>query len=492
MSEGEYSRMAERIVAAILAGGKSRRMGFDKALAKIAGETLLFRTARIASEAGLDVLVVGRERPVDWPDDKTVFLPDRSPGCGPMGGIATALEVAEQPVLALACDMPLLTREAVAWLLDEASAQPPDRGIVAVTLSGCEPLFSIYTPACLAPMRERLESGDLSLQSLIAAGGFQFVQMPEWVAREVANMNTPQDMALLGAQQTTRGPQRPASKACSIQTVPVRRVGAANAPSEDFVAVEEPLEIRLGFEENGKRVHKSISITMRTPGDDCDLAAGFLFTEGIVRKREEIARVAPCGLSIGDPPTCNTVRVDLAAGAAIEIGKLTRHFYTSSSCGVCGKASLEALRSQTAYTPSPGLPVVDPAVIHRLPAALRAAQEVFEQTGGLHACALFTAGGELIDLCEDVGRHNALDKLIGRALLAGNIPLSDRILLLSGRASFELIQKAVMAGIPVIAAVGAPSSLAVALAKDSGATLLGFVRDDRFNIYAGAERVAGA
>jgi FdhD protein len=250
----------------------------------------------------------------------------------------------------------------------------------------------------------------------------------------------------------------------------------------DVLAVEEPLEIRLGCDVGGRRVHPAVSITMRTPGHDTELAVGFLFTEGIIVARDQVAGVRACGKS-------NVVRVDLRPGVAVDLTRLERHFYTASSCGVCGKASLEAVRVCTRHPVLDGRPVVDAAVIRRLPEALRAAQTVFDRTGGLHAAALFDARGNLLCLREDVGRHNALDKLIGAQLLAGRTPLLEDVLLVSGRASFELIQKAAVAGIPILAAVGAPSSLAVSLAQEHGLTVLGFVRPDRCNIYCGAERI---
>lgn len=284
----------------------------------------------------------------------------------------------------------------------------------------------------------------------------------------------------------------------------VRRVngGPVDEHFDDLLAVEEPLEIRLGFRENGKPTHRAISITMRTPGDDHVLAAGFLLTEGIVRKREQIARIAHCGslkntfatarVSASDARSrdvsSNTIRVDLADGVALDLKRLERHFYTSSSCGVCGKSSIEAVGTGVEKLPETGF-VVSRDVIHRLPEMLRSAQSVFEETGGLHASGLFTPDGQLDAICEDVGRHNALDKVIGGKFLAGEVPLSDRILMVSGRASFELVQKSLMAGIPILAAVGAPSSLAVELAREFGMTLIGFVRDGRFNVYCGGERV---
>ena len=257
----------------------------------------------------------------------------------------------------------------------------------------------------------------------------------------------------------------------------------------DALAVEEPLEIRLGFVENGKAAHKSISITMRTPGDDFELAAGFLFTEGIIKSADQINKIKHCGVPAKDSGFNNTVRVDLRPDVKIDFKRLERHFYTSSSCGVCGKTSIEALQTGVCSLAELKSPIFSAETIHRLPEILRSFQNVFDRTGGLHAAALFDTNGEMHGLREDVGRHNAVDKLIGTQFLAGKTPVSDKLLLVSGRASFELVQKALMAGIPILAAVGAPSSLAVELAREYGMTLLGFVRDNRFNIYCGAERI---
>jgi FdhD protein len=265
-------------------------------------------------------------------------------------------------------------------------------------------------------------------------------------------------------------------------------------PFIDLLAVEEPLEVRLGFPD---KTHRAISITMRTPGNDGELAVGFLLTEGILTTLDEIAQIRHCGLKIGKVKgtldraaalNSNTIRVDLKDASNIDLDRLSRNFYTTSSCGVCGKSSIEALRA--GITPSNANDfTVTADTILTLPDILRESQSVFDQTGGLHASALFTVDGTLDIIREDVGRHNALDKVIGAKFLAGELPLSDRILLVSGRASFELVQKALMAGISILAAVGAPSSLAVELASEYGMTLIGFVRDGNFNIYCGDERI---
>lgn len=275
----------------------------------------------------------------------------------------------------------------------------------------------------------------------------------------------------------------------SVVVRPVLQVRAAGVEaSDDWLAAEEPLEVRLAW---GDRVQR-LAVTMRTPGHDRELAVGFLAGEGMVRWPADVAEAFHTPLQGGaaDP---NVVVVRLAAGVAFDASRLERHVYTTSSCGVCGKASLEAV----GVIRGPELPLgprlgprLAPATVHALPGALRAAQAGFDQTGGLHAAALFTATGDLIRLREDVGRHNAVDKVVGSFLLEGRAVPAESVLLVSGRASFELAQKALVAGIPVLAAVGAPSSLAVDLAAEHGLTLLGFVRDGRFNIYAGADRVA--
>jgi FdhD protein len=288
-------------------------------------------------------------------------------------------------------------------------------------------------------------------------------------------------MSLSGSKPSLTG--TPAASRAVIERF---ESGQPTAAVDDAVAVEEPLEIRLGRLEDGKVRHQPVSITMRTPGDDFELAAGFLFTEGILQSNRQVREILHCGKGKG---ATNTLRVDLVAGVDVDMKRLERNFYTTSSCGVCGKTSLEALATGAQRVSPPAGFTVDPHLIDELPARLQAQQHVFRSTGGLHASALFSRTGELLGLREDVGRHNALDKLIGARFLAGTLPANDTILFLSGRASFELLQKCVMAGIPVVCAVGAPSSLAIEAAREFGVTLLGFVRSGRFNVYTGKERL---
>jgi FdhD protein len=249
---------------------------------------------------------------------------------------------------------------------------------------------------------------------------------------------------------------------------------------DDYLAAEEPLEIRVRDE--------PLSVTMRTPGHDRELAAGFLFTEGLIQRREQIVKLETAEAQDGTNRG-NVLQADLAPEAAPDFVKMKRHFFAASSCGICGKASIDSIRSRLLAAPNPDFRL-DAEILVRMPDALRSSQDVFQRTGGLHAAALFDPHGKLLVLREDIGRHNAVDKVIGWALLEGLVPLSDSVLLVSGRGGFEIVQKAIVAGVPVVASVSAPSSLAVQLARELRLTLIGFLRGRRFVIYAGAERVA--
>ena len=257
----------------------------------------------------------------------------------------------------------------------------------------------------------------------------------------------------------------------------------------DNVAVEEPLEIRLSYSTPDGRATRSISITMRTPGNDDELAAGFLLTESIIHKAQDILAIEPCGPPAPDTGVHNIVRVDLGADVEVDLGRLQRHFYTTSSCGVCGKTSLDALRVVGVKAIADDGVSFSRDVLTTIPDTLRKAQHTFEKTGGLHAAAAFDSNGNLIVTMEDVGRHNAVDKVIGYLLLNKQLPATRFGLMVSGRASFELMQKTLVADMPLLAAVSAPSSLAVQLAREFNMTLIGFLRGKTFNIYSGEQRI---
>jgi FdhD protein len=284
--------------------------------------------------------------------------------------------------------------------------------------------------------------------------------------------------------------------------------GSQGYRGADFLAVEEPLEIQLAYGPLGARLVKSISVTMRTPGHDFELAAGFLMSEGVVSDSDDITEITYLAGSSNPgeaardgggwmdaavlpyQPERNIVQVKLAPDVSVSMANLERNFYTTSSCGICGKASLLALRTVCPPRAVNGFQVAA-QVLYSLPAQLRDAQKVFQRTGGLHAAGLFDSTGQLFSSREDVGRHNAVDKLLGAEFLADRTPLRDRLLLLSGRASFELLQKSLMGGIPMVASVGAPSSLAVQVSREFDITLVGFLRENHFNVYNGAARVIG-
>jgi len=276
----------------------------------------------------------------------------------------------------------------------------------------------------------------------------------------------------------------------SSLAIDIRKVNADQQITvADHVAVEEPLEIQIGAASAADAAAKSISITMRTPGNDVDLALGFLYTEAIIKNARQVKAADFSGPADADTGLRNIVRVELEADVEIDLGRLQRHFYTTSSCGVCGKASIDALRITGCDSLHGKGATYSRQLILNLPEKLLQQQQLFSQTGGLHAAAIFDDQGEIFCVREDVGRHNAVDKVIGALLLDNRLPATDLGLLVSGRASFELVQKALVAGLPTLVAVSAPSSLAVALASEYDMTLIGFLRGNRFNIYAGGTRI---
>lgn len=267
-----------------------------------------------------------------------------------------------------------------------------------------------------------------------------------------------------------------ASNETTVLEVMRCRVSRKPSRGQDVLVREEPLEIRVRG--------KSVAVTMRTPGQDKELAVGFLLTEGVVRRASDIVEIAPCRES-SDPE--NVLNVFLSPAVSVDFERLTRHVFASSSCGVCGKATIEAVHQQ--FEPIESDITISPATLAALPGRMKRAQKTFEATGGLHAAAIFDLRGKLLFSAEDVGRHNAVDKVIGWGLLKSKLPFREHVLLVSGRASFEIMQKALAARIAIVAAVSAPSSLAVEFARESGQTLIGFLRGDTMNLYAGATKV---
>ncbi len=276
-----------------------------------------------------------------------------------------------------------------------------------------------------------------------------------------------------------------ASSVSSTKIIKIGAQGQENVP--DLVAIEEPLEIRLGIGSLNQREQVSLSVTMRTPGHDKELAIGFLFTERIIADISEVNSIEYCE-TVKPDEKGNVIRIELSSEVKVDEEKLSRHFYTSSSCGVCGKSSIEAIKVEIPEIKT-SFVKVGASLVCKLPDVLKQAQKVFEHTGGLHACGFFELDGSLIRLREDVGRHNAVDKLIGSLLIEKKLPAVNQILVLSGRISFELVQKAARAGIQFIAAIGAPSSLAIEMAKKHQITMVGFLKNSSFNIYSGEERI---
>jgi FdhD protein len=424
-----------RVTGVLLVGGESRRFGTPKALARIGDESLAERAWRVLGEACDDRLAVGKAA-----DSLRLPFPVADDGIevrAPLAGVVAGLRASRTDVsVFLPVDCPHMTAAGLRKLGERcADAAVPPTG----------PLPGAYAKRALPALERRLGEGRLALRDALRDLDARTVELD---AAELVNVNRPED--LVPPYATAR--------------VDVLRVPAGE--DVDRVAVEEPLELRADGE--------ALAVTMRTPGHDEELALGFFRSEGIPARGARI------------PPDLAANVVDVDVGSA-DLSRLRRNFYTSSSCGVCGKGALEAVE---VYAPTieSGLRI-SAAVVSALPDRLRATQAAFAVTGGLHATGLFTPEGDLLCLREDVGRHNAMDKVIGWALREGRLPLSDSVLCVSGRISFELVQKAAVAGCPVVVAVGAPSSLAVELARDRGMTLCGFVRGETLNVYCGRERI---
>ncbi len=460
------------MLGGIFVGGASSRMnGVPKGLMRAPdGDTIVGHVARAMREAGLEPVLVGER--AEYAGVGVRAIADAA-DAGPLGGLVALLELAirdaplrgrvdaarGEHVVAIACDMPFVSAELVRKL-----TSAPDAPVVAPRRNGrWEPLFARYDASrVLEIAKARCARGELALQGLLDQVGAKALELDAGEAARLVDWDSPEDVAA-----------SPTLASATSERAVLVVADESRSAKVDRVAVEEPLEIRSGRD--------AIAITMRTPGADADLAAGFLLGEGVVRARSDVRSIAAEGPQ--------AVSVDLVDAARARLVRAKRGFWSTSSCGICGKDSIDRIavdlpppaRDETRFSPR---------AISRMPGALRSAQAVFDRTGGLHAAGLFDARGELVRFAEDVGRHNAVDKVIGAEFLAGHVPLVGIALALSGRVAFELVQKAALAGVSAIVAIGAPTSLAVDLAERAGLTLVGFARDGRFNVYTGASRVS--
>lgn len=458
----------------LIAGGRSSRMGRDKAFLEWRGRPLFAVQLEKLHHALPDSsppLILSVNAGQDFPDfmENVRVVRDSAPDIGPLGALRDSLAACREAdfLLVLGVDLPAFPAEGLRHLIGRA--EETGRGVVPFHGGRWDPLAAVYPVAALPLVESQIAEGRLSLQRFCdladADGLLEKIEIdPAWLT----NINTPEEYERIQQGQFDH----------PTLLSRYRRDGGF-AEAHDRLAAEEPLEIRVEG--------KSVAVVMRTPGHDEELAAGFLLTESVIRSADDLFEISRCR-DIADPEVAgNVLDVRLALNHGADLERLTRHVFTSSSCGVCGKATIESIFQH--FPPVVGGLRISPATLLALPDRLREAQETFEKTGGLHASALFDHGGQLHCLREDVGRHNALDKVIGRALLDGALPLGERILLVSGRISFELIQKALAAGIPIIAGISAPSSLAVEFARKSGQTLIGFLREKGFNVYADQGRV---
>ena len=458
--------------AALLAGGRSTRMGQDKAWLLWQGEPLAKRQLRVLGEIGAEVIMVSCRQEQEFAENGERLMDGAhlmvfdalNTDEGPLGGIVRCLQTTDLPLLVLAVDMPHMT---AGFLLDRLLAHfDGDQGLVFRGAYGSEPLAAIYTPSMLPLLEAALRSGRFGLQSLIADAVerslMKVIDMQPADGPFFRNVNTPADIA-------------EDKFAAAVQMIRVQRGGVPES-CDDLVTREEPLEIRVQG--------RNVAVVMRTPGHDRELAAGFLLSEGVVRRTDQILDIIKCpgtGRSKG-----NIVDV-LVGDAEVDWDSLTRHVFSASSCGLCGKTSIDSVFQR--FPPVTVEVITTPELLWSLADKVRAAQATFTKTGGLHACAIFDLEGNLVALREDVGRHNALDKILGYALLHDLLPFDQHILFLSGRVSFEMMQKALAAGVPIIAAISAPSSLAVQFAAESNQTLVGFLRDPKLNIYTHDRRI---
>ncbi len=451
--------------AALLAGGRSSRMGRDKALLDWQGVPLWqhqIQTLRALHPSQLLLSVRGEQGIADAAAQLVLDPPGVNEG--PLGGLVRCLRLAQQPLLMLAIDMPRMTAN---FLRDTLIARgQPERGVVFRGSHGFEPLAALYPLTMLPRLEASLRERRLGLQSIVEAAVAEGLLLALDIEPQQAlffhNVNTPADID-------------DDKFSTSVSVTRLYREGREEQVA-DAITREEPLQIRV----NGR----DVAVVMRTPGHDRELAAGFLISEGVLQRAQQIVDIIKC--TDGEANKGNVVDV-LLDGGEVDWNSLSRQVFSASSCGMCGKTSIASVFQRFEAVVSDLQ--VSPERLWSLPDKVRAAQDTFAKTGGLHACAIFDLEGNLVVLREDVGRHNALDKVLGYGLMQNLLPFDRHILLLSGRVSFEMMQKALAAGVPLVAAISAPSSLAVEFAESSNQTLVGFLREKSMNIYAHGRRV---
>lgn len=469
---------------ALLVGGKSSRMGKDKSLLICQpGSDPLYKTQieklRLLSSHPILLSVrVGQD--FSELDPGIEIVPDPVAEQGPLGALTACLEkTTAEYLLILAVDLPQISVAFLQGLISEAIKA--GQGVIPRKEGHWEPLAAVYPRTILPLAQKHLMEGQLSLQKFIdEAASKGLLTGREITIQEqplFSNLNTPEDFESL--KQMEYAPidvQR-----WELQKSSKEKKHFSKSNKSDLVAAEEPVELRVEG--------RSVAVLMRTPGHDRELAAGFLFSENVIQHHDDLFEISECDNMQSDENSQGmAIDVLLKDGCSTNLDKLSRHVFTSSSCGICGKATIDSVFQTFPPLPADKLKI-SASTLLSLPVVLNEHQDIFHRTGGLHASALFSSQGSLHVMREDVGRHNALDKIVGNALLEQTTPLSDSILLLSGRISFELMQKSLAAGIPFVAGISAPSSLAINFARESGQTLVGFLREGSFNVYAGNERV---
>ncbi len=472
--------MENKTKVLILAGGESKRMGHNKAFIRYHDKPQVLHLAEILRKLDQEVHFSFQEDSENQGLERQSIIVD-SPkwkGHGPISGLLGAFEAfPDSDWMVIACDYPLLDEQTLYDFLVFTHKEPDSVAAFRASDEGFfEPLLAYYPAVSYQLLLEHIHSGDDSLQHFLQKMNTRSFN-PE-NKNSILNSNTINEMLQIQLDIKRSGSTE------MNKTVKIDRISKnGNLRMDDFLVVEEPLEIRVTYPKNGSIVEKSIAVTMRTPGMDEALAAGFLFTEGLVKDFKAVKKVEKVTFD------SQTVLVHLDENALNEGIQSERQFFMSSSCGICGKGSIESVRTQSSYPFTADNILISSKIIMQFPEAIQEYQKTFERTGGLHAAALFTFRGELVYLTEDIGRHNAVDKLTGHCWLQGLLPLDNYILLLSGRGGFELIQKAYMAGIKIVVSIGAPSSLAVEMAMEAEMTLIGFLKADKMNVYSGKQRI---